>query len=77
SYRPAKYVGGYHVAVGGAQAIVFNAGIGENSAPSRARVLDRLEALGVAYEAEANRARVGGPHTISAPESASPVLVVP
>nr|WP_228062989.1 acetate kinase [Micrococcus sp. KRD153] len=77
SYRLAKYVGGYHVAVGGAQAIVFTAGIGENSAPFRARVLDRLEALGVAYEAEANRARVAGPHTISAPESAIPVLVVP
>ena len=77
SYRLAKYVGGYHVAVGGAQAIVFPAGIGENSAPFRARVLDRLEALGVAYDAEANRARVAGPHTISAPESAIPVLVVP
>ena len=77
SYRLAKYVGGYHVAVGGAQAIVFTAGIGEKSAPFRARVLDRLEALGVAYDAEANRARVAGPHTISAPESAIPVLVVP
>ncbi|AWD24937.1 MULTISPECIES: acetate/propionate family kinase [Micrococcus] len=77
SYRLAKYVGGYHVAVGGAQAIVFTAGIGENSAPFRARVLDRLGALGVAYDAEANRARVAGPHTISAPESAIPVLVVP
>lgn len=77
SYRLAKYVGGYHVAVGGAQAIVFTAGIGENSASFRARVLDRLEALGVAYDAEANRARVAGPHTISAPESAIPVLVVP
>lgn len=77
SYRLAKYVGGYHVAVGGVQAIVFTAGIGENSAPFRARVLDRLEALGVAYDAEANRARVAGPHTISAPESAIPVLVVP
>ncbi|MCT1816626.1 acetate kinase [Micrococcus luteus] len=77
SYRLAKYVGGYHVAVGGAQALVFTAGIGENSAPFRARVLDRLGALGVAYDAEANRARVAGPHTISAPESAIPVLVVP
>lgn len=77
SYRLAKYVGGYHVAVGGVQAIVFTAGIGENSAPFRARVLDRLGALGVAYDAEANRARVAGPHTISAPESAIPVLVVP
>ncbi|HET8880417.1 MAG TPA: acetate kinase, partial [Arthrobacter sp.] len=31
SYRLAKYIGGYHVAVGGAKALVFTAGIGENS----------------------------------------------
>ena len=41
TYRLAKYIGGYHVAVDGAQAITFTAGIGENSAPFRARVLDR------------------------------------
>ena len=49
----------------------------DNFCNSSPRVLDRLEALGVAYDAEANRARVAGPHTISAPESAIPVLVVP
>lgn len=77
SYRLAKYIGGYHVAVDGAQAIVFTAGIGENSAPFRAAVLDRLGALGVQYSAELNEQRSGEPRVISTPDSAIPVLVVP
>ncbi|HEY4614387.1 MAG TPA: acetate kinase [Citricoccus sp.] len=77
SYRLAKYIGGYHVAVGGAQAIVFTAGIGENSAPFRATVLDRLEPLGVEYDAEKNLERSDAPRVISTEDSAIPVLVVP
>lgn len=77
SYRLAKYIGGYHVAVGGAHALVFTAGIGENSAGFRARVTDRLGALGVMLDGEANLARSGSPRVISAPESLIPVLVVP
>lgn len=77
SYRLAKYVGGYHVAVGGAQAVVFTAGIGENSAPFRAAVLDRLVPLGIAYDAEKNLERSDAPRVISSPDSAIPVLVVP
>ncbi len=77
SYRLAKYVGGYHVAVGGAQAVVFTAGIGENSAPFRAAVLDRLGALGITYDAGLNQERSDLTRMISTPESAIPVLVVP
>lgn len=87
SYRLATYVGGYHVAVGGAQAIVFTAGIGENSAPFRARVVERLGALGVTLDAARNAAAVGGGGgtggggdgvaEISGADSAIPVLVIP
>ncbi len=77
SYRLAKYIGGYHVAVGGAQALVFTAGIGENSASFRARVATRLGALGVKLDDEANLVRSGEPRVVSAPDSAIPVLVVP
>jgi acetate kinase len=77
SYRLAKYIGGYHVAVGGAQALVFTAGIGENSAAFRALVADRLGALGIKLDAEANLVRSGSPRVISAADSAIPVLVVP
>ena len=77
TYRLAKYIGSYHVAVGGAQAIAFTAGIGENSAPFRARVLDRLEVLGVQYDAELNMIRSDEPRIISTGDSAIAVAVVP
>ncbi|WP_154606178.1 MULTISPECIES: acetate/propionate family kinase [Arthrobacter] len=77
SYRLAKYIGGYHVAVGGAQALVFTAGIGENSAVFRALVVDRLGALGVKLDAGANLVRVTSPRVVSTADSAIPVLVVP
>lgn len=77
AYRLAKYVGGYHVAVEGAQALVFTAGIGENAAPFRKRVCDRLGALGVRLDDDANAARARGTRRISAPGSALEVLVVP
>ena len=77
TYRLAKYIGGYHVAVDGAQAITFTAGIGENSAPFRARVLDRLGVLGVAYDPALNGADSDAARIISTPESAITVAVVP
>jgi acetate kinase len=77
SYRLAKYIGGYHVAVGGAKALVFTAGIGENSHPFRALVADKLGALGIELDAGLNSQRSKEPRVISTPESAIPVLVVP
>lgn len=77
SYRLAKYIGGYHVAVGGAKALVFTAGIGENSHQFRTLVTERLGALGVQLDAALNRERSKEPRVISSPASAIPVLVVP
>jgi acetate kinase len=77
SYRLAKYIGGYHVAVGGAKALVFTAGIGENSHQFRALVAERLGALGVELDARLNGERSKEPRVISTPASALPVLVVP
>ncbi|MEO3934328.1 acetate kinase [Micrococcaceae bacterium Sec7.4] len=77
SYRLAKYIGGYHVAVGGAKALVFTAGIGENSHQFRALVAERLGALGVQLDAGLNRERSKEPRVISSATSAIPVLVVP
>jgi acetate kinase len=77
SYRLAKYIGGYHVAVGGAKALVFTAGIGENSQQFRAHVADRLGALGIELDAGLNAGRSKEPRVISTPGSAIPVLVVP
>jgi acetate kinase len=77
SYRLAKYIGGYHVAVGGAKALVFTAGIGENSHQFRSLVGERLGALGVELDTALNRQRSKEPRVISTPGSALPVLVVP
>lgn len=77
SYRLAKYIGGYHVAVGGAQAVVFTAGIGENASCFRARVVGLLGALGVTLDVAANEIRSTDARRISGEDSAIPVLVVP
>ncbi|MGX5714978.1 acetate kinase [Arthrobacter sp. MAHUQ-56] len=77
SYRLAKYIGGYHVAVGGAKALVFTAGIGENSHQFRALVAERLGALGIELDAGLNAGRSKEPRVISTASSAIPVLVVP
>ncbi len=77
SYRLAKYVGGYHVAVGGAHALVFTAGIGENAGDFRAAVVSKLGALGLELDEEKNAERSKAARVISTPSSAFPVLVVP
>ncbi|MBE4718949.1 acetate kinase [Pseudarthrobacter sp. AB1] len=77
SYRLAKYIGGYHVAVGGAKALVFTAGIGENSHQFRALVTERLRALGIELDAGLNSQRSKEPRVISTAASVIPVLVVP
>lgn len=78
AYRLAKYIGGYHVAVGGAKSIVFTAGIGENSSAFRKAVVDQLaKPLGIVLDEEANEVRSDEAREISAPDSAIRVLVVP
>ena len=54
AYRLMKYIGGYNLVVGGAQALIFTAGIGENSGDFRKLVLDRLAPLGIRYNEEEN-----------------------
>ncbi|MFW0184296.1 acetate/propionate family kinase [Rothia sp. CCM 9418] len=77
TYRLAKYIGGYHVAVGGMQALIFTAGIGENSSEFRALTIERLGALGITLDPEANLVRGDDPRIISTEDSAIPVLVIP
>ena len=59
-YRITKYIGAYLAALGGADAIVFTGGIGENAAEIRARVLQPLKWMGVDMDAEGNQRTVGG-----------------
>ncbi len=73
-YRIRKYVGAYMAALGGCDAIVFTAGVGENDPVVRERSLAGLERLGVRLDSDSNAA--GGP-VISAASSEVTVLVIP
>lgn len=78
AYRLKKYVGAYAAVLGGVDAIVFTAGVGENSPIIRALVLSGMEYLGVHLDPLANQATWRGVEgAISTPDSPVKVLVVP
>ena len=74
--RIADYIGSYYVLLKGIDAIVFTAGIGENSPRMRQEVCDRLSVLGVKLDPEANKKR-GEFSLISAPDSKIKVYLIP
>jgi acetate kinase len=71
------WIGAYLFELGGAEAIVFTAGIGENGTVLRARICANLEQLGIIIDPEANAATAGREGVISAPDSAVKLLVIP
>jgi len=73
-YRNGRELGSLVAALGGLDALVFTAGIGEHAAPIRARLCEDAGWLGVRLDPAANRR--GGPR-ISAADSRVPVWVVP
>lgn len=77
-YRARKYIGSYLAAMGGARAIVFTGGIGENSAPIRARICEGLEWMGVTLDEPQNAACTDGREgRISADGGRLDVWVIP
>jgi acetate kinase len=58
--RVRKYIGGYFAEMGGADAVVFSGGIGENSAPIRARICRGLERLGLVLDEARNSSHPEG-----------------
>ncbi|MDL2257896.1 acetate kinase [Eubacteriales bacterium OttesenSCG-928-K08] len=76
-YQIRKYIGAYMAALGGADAVVFTAGIGENSALVRANALRGLNRLGIEFDEERNNNCKGGPALISTDTSPTLVLVIP
>ncbi|MGQ9369299.1 acetate/propionate family kinase [Azospirillum sp. ST 5-10] len=73
-FRVAKEVAALAASLGGLDGLVFTAGVGENSAPIRARLGERLGWLGVDLDQAANRARAS---RISTAASRIPVYVIP
>ncbi|CAM3692403.1 acetate/propionate family kinase [Occultella aeris] len=76
-YRLRKYIGAYTAVLGRVDAIVFTAGVGENSAEVRAGALQGLEAFGIRLDGAANEARSRDTRRISTSDSPVAVLVVP
>jgi acetate kinase len=72
-----KYVGAYLAVLGGADAVVFTGGVGENGDAMRARILTGLDGLGLVLDAERNHECVGHEGEISAEGSPVKLLVIP
>lgn len=76
SYRVVKAVGAYLAAVGGADALVFGGGIGENNQLVRARVCESLHWCGMEMNPEKNQALIDVEGVLSTPGSALQALIV-
>lgn len=73
-YRVAKYIGAYAAAMNGVDAIIFTAGLGENSALARKSICEYLTYLDAKLDAVANEQNA---IEISTPESKVKLLVIP
>ena len=74
-----KYIGAYTAALGTVDAIVFTAGVGENSPVHRARICEGLNNFGISIEPQKNKSAVKskGETDISTPEAKIKVFVIP
>lgn len=77
AHRIRHYVGAYLAQLGGLDAVVFTAGIGENAPALRARALDGLAHLGLAIDADRNGSPSREARVISPEGAPVAVLVVP
>jgi len=76
-YRLKKYIGAYAAAMGGLDALVFTAGVGENSPTIRQLTCDGLQVLGVEIDSEKNTAACGKEMEISSEGSKIKVFAIP
>jgi acetate kinase len=76
-YRVKKYIGAYLAAMGGADAVVFTGGIGENSADVRSRICEGLEWFGLKVDQNRNEQAIGKEERISTDDSKLHAFVIP
>lgn len=74
--RIVNYIAMYFVEMGGADAIVFTAGVGENSISTRKQIVDKLAVLGIKLDEDANNIR-GEERRITTDDSTVPVYIIP
>lgn len=77
AYRIKKYIGSYAAALGGLDAIIFTAGIGENSSYIRKLVCTDMEYFGIELDLDKNELRSKEIREINLPQSKTKILVVP
>ncbi len=77
NYRIRKYIGSFSAALGGVDAIVFTAGVGEHQWDVREGALEGLGYLGIELDKEKNKANNGEEEIISTPSSRVKVAVIP
>jgi acetate kinase len=76
-YRLRKYIGAYMMTLGGADAILFGGGVGENAPAIRRGVLESMHWCGIELDASRNEALIAEPGCISTPASKVSVWVIP
>lgn len=76
-YRARKYIGAYLAAMGGADAVVFTGGIGENSPDIRARICGGLEWAGLRIESAKNQETIGREGLIATSDSKLLAYAIP
>ena len=77
AYRIKKYIGAYTAAMNGLDAIVFTAGIGENSALLRSMVCSDMQYLGIEFDESKNALKSSGLREIQSSTSAVKILIIP
>lgn len=75
SYQVKKFIGSYAAAMGGIDAVVFTAGVGENDAATRKDIVSGLEFMGIKIDDEKNSTR--GTVDVSAADATVKTLVIP
>jgi acetate kinase len=76
-YRARKYIGAFLACMGGADAVVFTGGIGENSPEIRAQICEGLEWAGLRLDRNKNNQMVGQEGQISTNDSRLHAFVIP
>jgi acetate kinase len=76
AYKVKKFIGSYTAVMNGLDALVFTAGLGENSVSMRQKICQGLSYLGIELDSELNNVR-GKERVVSPPESKVKVLVIP
>ncbi len=77
AYRIQKYIGSYFAVLGGLDALIFTAGVGENSVLVRQKVCENLQALGIELDSNFNQKSSKEARCISKQQNPVKVLVIP